>query len=204
MGGNVLRNAENLRIPVTRRPLAGGPFDWLLDTKSIGADLLDEAERVREPARPTLIVLDAPDRAGRLVGLRFPTLHPAGPMAGNRRRSLHRTIFYPAAENFTLPVRPCTTRHPPRKAARYVVVRREGRAVQESRRRAVRKGARYRNLEGARLVVSAIRGSQYSSSYIMSFGDNMANTSTLASDNVDEDEQDHIFHLLIHGDCPRT
>ena len=72
MGGNVLRNAENLRMPVTReadrRLLAGGPVDWLLDTKSIGANRLDEAERVRGPARPTLIVLEAPDRAGRLVG----------------------------------------------------------------------------------------------------------------------------------------
>ena len=117
-------------MPVTRRPLAGGLFDWLLDTKSIGADLLDEAERVRGPARPTLIVLDAPDRAGRLVGLRFPTLHPAGPIAGNRRPILHRTIFYPAAENFTVPVRPGTSRYTPYgtlaawKGARYMESRR--------------------------------------------------------------------------------
>ncbi len=69
MGGNVLRSAENLRMSVTRLlALAGGPLDWLLDTKSIGADRLDEAERVRGPARPTLIVLEAADRAGRFVG----------------------------------------------------------------------------------------------------------------------------------------
>ena len=65
-----MRSAENLRMPETRgadwRFLTGGPFDWLFDTNSIGANRLDEAAREREPDRPALTVLEAPDPDDRL------------------------------------------------------------------------------------------------------------------------------------------